>query len=251
MELPIRTTACWLICMIAALAPSSTAQQSARQYPDSRHARAGLIEGTVVHPDGKPVNGAIAYADPLGRPVGIVLPHDKTDKAGHFTIRIPVAWFGRFAVTAKKEDEDYPEMNQFYSKGKFQTVILTLRDPTARVTIRLGPKAGVLLGAVTDALTGAALNPCVELRRASSPGNFLSGSGLIHRHYRLLIPSDAGVFVKLWLDGYEAWYYPGTAIKSAARPILLRPGEQRTLNISLRPDRQETNTGCPAPLRIQ
>jgi hypothetical protein len=251
MELPIRTTACWLIGVIAALAHPSASQQSARQPPHSQRATAGLIEGTVVYPDGKPVSGATAYAAPLGRPFGIVLPYDKTDKAGHFTIRVPVAWFGRLAVTAKKEDEDYPEMNQFYSNGKFQTVTLTLRAPTARVTIRLGPKAGVLQGAVTDVVTGAALNPCVELRRGSNPGNFLRGSGLIHPHYRLLIPSDAGVFVKIWLDGYNAWYYPATAVKSAARPIRLRPGEERTLNISLRPNPHTTNTGCPAPLRIQ
>lgn len=251
MEISIRMAACWLMSMIAALVPL-TSQQSARQHADSQHAEAGLIDGTVVYSDGKPVNAATAYATPLGRPLAAIIPHDKTNEAGHFAIRIPASWFGRFAVTAKKEDEDYPEMNQFYSNGKFQTVTLTLRDPHATVTIRLGPKAGVLLGAVIDAVTGAALNPCVELRRASNPGNLLSGSGLIHRNYRLLIPSDAGVFVKIWLDSYEAWYYPGTVVKSAARPIRLRPGEERTLNISsLRPDPQATNTGCPAPLWIQ
>lgn len=247
MEMSLRTTACWLIGTIAALATSPASRQSAQQ----QHVDTGLIDGTVVYRDGKPVNGATAYAEPLGRGLGIAIPHDQTNEAGHFTIQIPVSWFGEFAVTAKKEDEDYPEMNQFYSNGRFQTVTLTLQHPAATVTIHLGPKAGVLQGAVTDAVTGAALNPCVELRRASNPGNFLSGSGLIHRHYRLLIPSDAGVFVKIWLDGYEAWYYPSTIIKSAARAIRLKPGEERTLNISLRPDAQAIGTGCPAPLWIQ
>lgn len=242
MEISTCTAACWIIGMVAALAPSS----ASRQQP-----KVGLIKGTVVYADGKPVNGATAYAVPLGRGFDIVFPHDETDEAGHFAIHVPVSWFGTFAVMAKKEAEDYPEMNQFYSEVKFQTATLTLANPIATVTIRLGPKAGVLQGEVTDAVNGAALNPCVELRRASNPGNFLSGSGLIHRHYRLLIPSGVGVLVRIWLNGYEAWYYPGTVVKSAARPIRLKPGEQRTLNISLRPDPHSSNTGCPAPLWIQ
>lgn len=247
MEISVRATLCWLTATVAALAVSPASRQSAQHNVDT-----GLIDGTVVYPDGRPVNGATAYAEPLGRGLGLVIPHDQTDRAGHFTIHVPVSWFGKFAVTAKKEDEDYPpQMSQFYSNGKFQTVTLTLQHPAATIMIHLGSKAGVLLGAVTDAVTGAALNPCVEMRRASNLGNFLSGSGLIHRHYRLLIPSDAGVLVKIWLDGYEAWYYPGTVVKSAARPVRLKPGEERTLNISLRPDPQATSTGCPRPLWIQ
>lgn len=216
-----------------------------------RDTSGGVISGTVLYENGKPVKGATALAEPLGRPIGAIIPHADTDEAGHFAIHIPLSWFGWFSVAAKKEDEDYPEMNQFYSNGKFQTVILSERHPAATVTIRLGPKAGVLEGEVTDAVTGAVLNPCVELRRASNPENFLSGSGLIHRHYRLLIPSDAAVFIKIWQDGYRAWYYPGTISKSDALPIRLSPGEKRTVDISLQPDRRAKNTGCGAPLWLQ
>lgn len=112
----VRTTVCWLIGAIAALVPSSTSWTSAQQ----QRVDTGLIDGTVVDPDGKPVNGATANAEPLGRLLGTAIPHDQTNGAGHFTIHVPLSWFGEFAVTAKKEDEEYPEMNQFYSNGSFK-----------------------------------------------------------------------------------------------------------------------------------
>jgi hypothetical protein len=97
---------------------------------------------------------------------------------------------------------------QFYSDGNFQTATLSAKHPATTVVIRLGPKAGVLIGTVRDAITGATLYPCLELRRPN--GNFLSGSGLIKANFRVLLPSETEVTVKMWLDGYRPWYYPGT-----------------------------------------
>ena len=71
----------------------------------------GLIYGIVTYQDRKPVKGATVYATPLGRPIGAIIPHADSDETGYYAIRIPVSWFGRFAVTAKKEDEDYPNMS--------------------------------------------------------------------------------------------------------------------------------------------
>jgi hypothetical protein len=88
---------------------------------------------------------------------------------------------------------------QFYSDGNFQTATLSAKHPATTVVIRLGPKAGVLIGTVRDAITGATLYPCLELRRPN--GNFLSGSGLIKANFRVLLPSETEVTVKMWLDG--------------------------------------------------
>lgn len=211
----------------------------------------GLISGTVLYESGHPVKGATAYAVPLGRPMGAIIPHADTDQAGHFAIFIPDSWFGKFAVVAKKEDEDYPDTSkQFYSNGKFQTVTLTARHPSATVTIRLGPKAGVISGTVKDAVTGSPLNPCTDLRYAAS-NNFLRGTGLIISKYRLLLPSDRRIYMKAWLDGYRPWYYPGTMDKSKATPIRLGPAEEQTLNILLQPDGRYSDAGCPAPLYVR
>jgi hypothetical protein len=147
-----------------------------------------------------------------------IIPQAETDETGYFRIDIPSWWFGKFAVAAKKEDEDYPDMSkQFYSDGKFETITLTSGHPAETVIIRLGPKAGVLVGTVADAASNAPLSPCIEFRRASEPNNFLSASG------------------------------PGTVDQSAATPVKLGPGERKTVDIRLEPD-AEVKTGCPKPI---
>jgi len=225
----------------------STQQFTFVAVPKPKNDR-GLIDGIVTYENRKPVKGTTVYAEPLGRPVGAIIPHADTDETPYFAIHIPLSWFGKFAVTAKKEDEDYPNMSwQFYSDGKFETVTLTSKHPAETVIIRLGPKAGVLVGTVADAASSAPLSPCVELRRASDPTNFLNGSGLVNPHYKLLVPSDTDVLVNISLDGYKTWYYPGTVDHSAAKSVRIAPGEKKTVDIRLEPD-AEVKTGCPPPL---
>jgi hypothetical protein len=206
----------------------------------------GLIDGVVTYEDKKPVKGATVYADPLGQAIHAIIPHAETDETGYFAIRIPRSWFGKFAVAAKKEDENFPDMSKpFYSDGKLQTATLSAEHPTGTVAIRLGPKAGVLVGTVRDAVTGATLYPCVELRRPH--GNFLTSSGSIKAHFRVLIPSDTDVTVKMWLDGYKPWYYPDTDEKSRSVPVRLKPDEQLTLEILLQPSASDSKLGCGMP----
>ena len=209
----------------------------------------GLIDGTVFYDDGRVVKGATVYAVALGRPIAAIIPHADTDETGYFTIRISSSWFGRFAVAAKKEDEDYPDMSsQFYSDGKFETVTLTPAHPFSNARIHLGPKAGVLEGRVTDAVTGAPLRPCVEFKRSANPSNFMSGSGIVKESYRLFVPSDTDVLLKIWLDGYKPWYFPGTLRESERKGVRLKPGEHTSLDISLQADAKYAKTGCPAPI---
>jgi hypothetical protein len=233
----------WLIVGIAL---SSGAQQSGANAV--ANPKDGSIDGIVTYQDLKPVKGATVSAMPLGRGMGAMIPHADTDESGHFVIHIPRSWFGKFVVAAKKEDEDYPDMsNQFYSDGKFETLTLTSRHPNRTVTIRLGPKAGILLGTVTDAVSNAPLSPCVEFRRVAEPSNYLSASGLVKPRYKLLIPPDTETMVKISLDGYKTWYYPGTIDQKAAKSVRLASGEKKTIDVRLEPD-AESKTGCPTLL---
>jgi hypothetical protein len=207
----------------------------------------GLIDGIVTYEDKKPVKGATVYAVPLGRPMHAIIPQAETDETGYYAIHISRSWFGKFAVAAKKKDENFPDMsNQFYSDGNFQTATLSVNHAAETVRIRLGPKAGVLIGTVRDAITGATLYPCLELRRPN--GNFLSRSGSIEANFRVLIPSETEVTVKMWLDGYRPWYYPGTDEKSRSAPLHLRPDEQKTLEILLQPNASDSKLGCGMPV---
>jgi hypothetical protein len=205
----------------------------------------GVIEGTVRYENGNAAKGVTVYAPPVGRPMAGIIPQTVTDESGHFAITH--LWLGKYAVAAEKLDEDYPDMSkQFYSNGKFETVFLSTEHAAAAVKLRLGPKAGVLIGTVTDAVTGTPLNPCDELVRASEPNNFLRSSGLIKPSYRLLVPPNDSVLVKMWLDGYKTWYFPGTVDKSKSRAAHLNAGEIVTLDIRLQPGKNAEGS-CPMP----
>jgi hypothetical protein len=205
------------------------------------------IEGTVIYENGRPANHATVWASSTDRVFVAKVPSADTDELGHFHVKH--LWLGKFAVTARKEDEGYPDTSSnFYSDGKVDRTTLTSCLQSATVTILLGPKGGSLVGTITDAVNGAPLNPCVDFRRASDPNNFLSGTGLVNAKYRVLVPSDRDVMMKIWCDGYLPWYYPGTNRKSEAKPLRLKSGEVRTLPIRLIPGNDPSEAGCNTSL---
>src|SRR6267143_1258545 len=85
----------------------------------------GLIEGTVIYEDGQPAKGATVSARPTDRGMVAKVPSADTDELGHFQIKH--LWLGKFAVTAKKEDEGYPETGSgFYRDSKIAPITLSL-----------------------------------------------------------------------------------------------------------------------------
>jgi len=230
------------------------APQAGKPAPASAEEDKGVIQGTVIYEDGNPVNGATVYASAMfGLGAGIT-PNAKTDETGHFVIAHLL--LGKYAVTGEKQDEDYPRMvDRFYNSDKFETVTLTSQHFTASVTVRLGPKAGVLVGTVADALTNAPINPCAEFRRAKEPNNRVVGIGLlraqgrvVNAKYRVLIPSNTDVLVKVWYQGHQPWYYPGTIDKTQSQPLNLKPGEEKELDIRLEPDPNAPPERCGMPV---
>ena len=202
----------------------------------------GLIEGTVIYEDGQPAKGATVSAQPTDRGMVAKVPSADTDELGHFQIKH--LWLGKFEVTAKKEDEGYPDTSSyFYSDSKIAPITLSLSHPSATDTILLGPKAGILVGTVADAVTGASLDPCVDFHRASDTNNFFSGTGIVNAKYHVLVPSDRDVIMKIWHEGYLPWYYPGANNKSEAKPLRLESGEERTLHIRLQPGNNASEAG--------
>jgi hypothetical protein len=233
-------TAATLLAIVLAL----HGQQSKPTHADEND---GVIQGTVTYEDGRPVKDATVYAQPLDRAMMGIVPHATTDESGHFVISH--LWLGKYAVGGEKLDEGYANMtNQFYSDGKFETVVLTSRKPAAGVIIQLGPKAGILVGTVVDAVTNAPLNPCVEFRRGTGFSNFLSGTGLVNAKYRVLVPSSTDVLMKVWYGGHKSWYYPGTKVKAQSRPLNLKPGEVTKIDIRLEPDPDAPPSGCGMPV---
>ena len=231
----------------ATLLACALALHGQQSIPTRAENEKGLIEGTVVYEDARPVKDATVYAEPMDRPIIGIVPHATTDQSGHFVVSH--LWLGKYAVGAEKVDEGYADMtSEFYSDGKFETVVLTPRRPAASVSIQLGPKAGTLVGTIVDAVTGAPLNPCVEFRRVKNLWNFLSGTGLVNAKYRVLVPSNTDVSMKVWYGGHKSWYYPGTAEKDQSRPLNLKPGEEQKIDIRLEPDPNAPQEGCGMPV---
>ncbi|HUE21766.1 MAG TPA: carboxypeptidase-like regulatory domain-containing protein [Bryobacteraceae bacterium] len=165
----------------------------------------------MTYEDGRIVVGATVYADPIGKVMAGIAPQSQTDSTGNFEID-QLSW-GRYCVSAAQEDEGYPaKLSAFFTRNhEAQIVTLDADNPTVTVTIRLGPKAGILTGTVVDAVISMRLNPCADFRWAADPDNLLTGTGLVNAKFRMLIPSGTDVLWKVWLDGYKPWYYLGHA----------------------------------------
>jgi hypothetical protein len=211
--------------------------------PVSDEARLGRISGIVLYESGNPATDAVVLAFPTDRGLAAPLPSATTDEFGRFVVS--QLWLGKFQVGAKKESEGYADQTQgFYNQRKIAPTVLSFSRPSAIVTVILGPQAGILVGTITDAATNAPLDPCVDFHRTSNANNSLSGDGLMNGQYRILVPSNRQLVMKLWQQDYLPWYFPGTTKKTEAKPLYLRPGEQKTLNIRLQPGNDPTDAGC-------
>jgi len=101
----------------------------------------GLIEGTVIYGDGRPAKGATVSAWPTDRGMGAKVPSAITDELGHFQINH--LWLGKFAVSAKKEDEGYPDTHSsFYNDSKIAPITLSLSHHLRLTLFFLGQKPG-------------------------------------------------------------------------------------------------------------
>jgi hypothetical protein len=234
------------VVLVIAVAAGSCSRQPAIRIVAADESP-GVIEGTVIYEDGRPAKGAMVSAFPLDRIMLGRIPATETDAFGHFYIKHLLV--GKFDVTAKKESEGYPDSSsRFYYERKIAPITLSLSHLAATDTIILGPRAGILTGTAVDAVTGVPLEPCVDFHWASDPNKFMSGTGLIIAEYRLLIPPDRDVIMKIWCDGYLPWYYPGADSKSAAKPLRLASGEEKKLYIRLRRGTDTSDAGCNTPL---
>ena len=113
----------------------------------------GIVTGTVLDEHGSPVVKAKVLITEKGTPfMHRVLQFHETDADGHFRVA-HVPW-GTYIVTVGKEDAGYADTGLgLYCSNAYPIVVLTEDSPTDDVTLRIGPKAGVLAVApVTDQL---------------------------------------------------------------------------------------------------
>ena len=112
----------------------------------------------VLGEGGQPVRGAKVHAELNGAAMAKKIRNVETDESGFFLIdRLD---FGKYYVGAKKEEEGHGNSDSsFFNDNPLPMAQITAQHRSADVVVNLGPKAGILTGTVSDALTGNPFRP--------------------------------------------------------------------------------------------
>jgi len=193
----------------------------------------GVITGTVLDENGTPVIKAKVLISEKGvRAMHRVLQFHETDANGRFRIA-HVRW-GTYLVTVGKEDAGYADTGLgLYCHNAYPMAVLTDDSPTADVTLRLGPKAGVLeLEPVTDVRTGKEIHlAAIRLKCAENSDLFMYTSAA---QRRFLVPPLTDVLVEISAEGYKSWPAPDRSATEGR--IFLHPEQTQKLQVSLEPE---------------
>lgn len=193
----------------------------------------GVITGAVLDEHGNPVVKAKVLITEKGVFVAHrVLQFHETDADGRFRVA-HVNW-GTYIVTVGKENAGYADTGLgLHCNNDYPIVALTEYSPTADVTLKLGPKAGILdLEPVTDELTGREIrSAAITLRCADDNDFFISKSTT---EERILVPALTNVVVNITAAGYKPWPAPDRT--AAEGRIFLRPEQTQKLQVRLQPE---------------
>ena len=216
-----------LILLAAITVAAQTPQPLSGQPPLD-----GTITGTVTNDDGEPISEAslcteVTYEHGSGTSCG----GNQTDAHGQFSIRVPL---GKIGVYAQKQEGGYwpvTDASPSHTKG-IHRLTLTSDAPTAKVTLKIGPKPGELKLSVKDKSTGKP----VETYHARWIGiddammNAFGGPASAD----LAIPPGVDVILTIHAEGYRRWFYLDP---STSQPTLrLASGEVKELEVELEPE---------------
>jgi hypothetical protein len=193
--------------------------------------RYGSITGTVLDANGIAIPAAKVTAQYICVSPCVMhtaLPQEQTDNEGHYVFKR--LGCGRYSVSAEKPEDDYPPLYLwFYSGEKQPEVQLSGTSASVTVDLKLSKKAGIVVGTVADAETGNPIDAYVEFRATTDQRRFL-GSGL-SAQFRMLVPSDTPVMMKVSHPGYEDWWFTRNAVIA---PVQVGSGESLKIEVRLK-----------------
>ena len=194
----------------------------------------GALEGVVLDEQGNAVSGVkvSCHLRIPGTIVKGVVPSALTGPDGHFSVTHLV--LGEYIVSASKKEDGYPDRTMgLHGDRSVPRFTLDAQNPTVRnIVIVLGPKAAILEGSISDAVTGAPVAANLEVSRSdrqAGHGESVKGT------YRVLVPPDIATDFSVKAVGYEDWFYPGGSDVAASSPLILHSGDRKTMNIRLVP----------------
>jgi hypothetical protein len=189
------------------------------------------VSGVVVNENGQPVAGAMVSALSRDRPLGTGRRFVESDEAGKFRLGY-LAW-GKYSICARKEADGYMEIcSNIFRKDDTPTATVSAQAPSVGVVVPIGPRAGTVVGTITDAETGVALT--AELRiRPSGSDRFIEQS--VKPQFQSLIPPDADLELEVSAPGYQTWRSSVDNFQGG-KPFRMKSEEKRSLEIRLWPD---------------
>jgi hypothetical protein len=193
----------------------------------------GTISGAVTDTNGAAVSHAKVTAKYVCvTPCVMARALDQTDADDQGRYEFKRLEYGHYALSAEKAEDDYPPLYlSLYQAEKNPEIELSQTSRRVTFDIKLTKKAGVLVGTVADADTGNPLDANVDFHCPEDPRRDLGGSGLTNARFRVLVPTDAPVTMKVSQTGYEDWWYTRDGVVA---PLRLSPSEVLRLDIKLR-----------------
>lgn len=193
----------------------------------------GTISGTVLDRQGAALAHARVTADYVCITAcvkSMALDQTESDDQGRYEFKR--LQFGRYSVSAEKAEENYPPLYLlFYSPEKQPEVDVSEANKNVMLDLVLTIRAGVLIGTVADSETGTPMNANVDFRSTTDSRRAVTASGWTNAKFRVLVPSDTPVLMKVSEPGYEDWFYTRNGV---VVPIQLGPDETLKLEIRLK-----------------
>ena len=193
----------------------------------------GQITGTVMDQHGRPLQTIAVHA--FREETRMYMPTVVTDKAGRFTVDDLEP--GTYELFGENEAADYPNTAlSFYSKEE-PTPIALARGESAKLTLVLGPRAGVISGTVVDRSTGKPVG-CAHaihfiVTNVYDPEDSIEFMG--PAHFRWLIAPKTEYTMEVTAEGYKTWSYGNPLDLSGPLPLQVDSGKERELTIELDP----------------
>jgi hypothetical protein len=192
----------------------------------------GKITGTVVDEQDRPVEGAqVCVSDFVGNATKSSC-HTMTDKKGQFQVQH--LSFGPHGVSATKPEEGYQGLTTGQSS---QTITLTPDDAVAKVTLKLGPKDGILAPTASDKSTGKTiLNFRVRWTIQDETSSQTSTATLSPSSQRISVPAGKDVCPSFSAKGYQTLTPRDPSDPEKPFCLRLQSGEVKSLNVELVPE---------------
>ena len=255
-----------LCCMLIAVL-SFNSRTSSAQPPQTAASPgatgSGVVRGTVLDPDGHPVEGARVYGfTDRSSPPSARGPHTvDTDSKGNFVLPV---YSGHVLLFAYKESDFYHDnVTRFdvpAGTNYFQTVDIRSGETIRGFVVHLPRQSAMLRIDVSDVDTNAPVNPVeYELCREDHPGDqfYCMTGGASEAVFDMVVPPDP-ISIKITAPSYTEWRYQDA--KTGSSYLTLKETENRRLTVYLHPtifnvgssvntvqSQQESNSPLPYP----